>query len=266
MCFPCHTRLQSAVLNKIAFKVALAGLMACIPGAVLALDDQWYLGIGGGISQLQPDTEDTSIDVDKKNGQVATVFIGRDFNNRSSGQFQLYSLDEAEYSDDQSNAGSATLTLVRRFAGRRRMPAALPPVAYKPTTPSTPTTTDAVETLEPLETVDSADSDVTRIAVQERAIAVPTDLPELDKLVLQLNDFPGTYIELVAHTDNTGSEAEQSELTRQRLRSIGVYLVRHYINQDRLLLRSCGGSRPVFDNSTTQGRRRNNRIEVFENP
>ncbi len=78
--------------------------------------------------------------------------------------------------------------------------------------------------------------------------------------------FRATYIELVAHTDNLGTEAEQSELTRQRLRSIGVYLVRHGISQDRLLLRSYGGSRPVFDNSTTEGRRRNNRIEVFENP
>ena len=88
----------------------------------------------------------------------------------------------------------------------------------------------------------------------------------LDKLVQKLNDYPNTYIELVAHTDNVGTEAGQSELTRQRLRSIGVYLVRHGINQERLLLRSYGGSRPVFDNSTAEGRRRNNRIEVFENP
>ncbi len=220
------------MLNKISFKVALAGLVASLSGTVLALEDQWYLGIGGGISQLQPDTDDTSIDVDEKHGQVATVFVGRDFDNRSSGQFQLYSLGEAEYSDGQStasytagdasllyrfydsrdrrprgtifgtslygrfgfgfmqrdsdlsldsdtpvyfgagagietylsynlamrlealfhdtDAGSASLTLVSRFGGRRRLPAAPPPVPRKPALPTAPLTTDTVETLEPL--------------------------------------------------------------------------------------------------------------------
>ena len=416
------------MLNKLAFKVTLAGLLASLSGTVSALEDQWYLGIGGGISQLQPDTDDTSIDVEDDNGQVATVFIGRDFDDRRSGQFQLYSLGEADYSDGQGtasytagdasllyrfhdsrdrrppgtifgtavygrfgfgfmqrdsdstldtdtpvyfgagagietylsynlamrlealfhgmDAGSATFTLVSRFGGRARMPAALPPDPHKPARPTESIITDTAEPLANLEPVDPEDTAETDITVQESAVAVPTDLPEtyeipstgipaigaqpdktgddatmtdsdadgvlddedrcpesapgypvntrgcpafggmlrelsfydrtadlsnssyavLDKLVQLLNDYPTTYIEIVAHTDNLGTEAEQSELTRQRLRSIGVYLVRHGISQDRLLLRSYGGLRPLYDNATTEGRRRNNRIEIFENP
>lgn len=71
-----------------------------------ALGDQWYLGIGGGASLLQPNPIDRDIDVQEEQGQVGTFFLGRDFDSRSSGQFQLYSLGEAQF--DSSNTDTAT--------------------------------------------------------------------------------------------------------------------------------------------------------------
>ena len=73
-------------------------------------------------------------------------------------------------------------------------------------------------------------------------------------------------IELVSHTDNTGTEAEQSRRTRGRLKSIGIYLVSKGVRSRQLVLRSYAAKRPKFDNATVQGRRANNRIEIVERP
>ena len=75
-----------------------------------------------------------------------------------------------------------------------------------------------------------------------------------------------TRVELAAHSDNAGDPQQKSLLTRQRLRAIGIYLVQRGISQDRLLLRSFGSKRPVFDNNSEAGRRANNRIEITEQP
>ena len=488
------------MLKKFAYKTVAAGLLVSLSGtASAALSDQWYIGIGGGVSQLQPEASNPSIDVDDKAGQVGTIFFGKDFDSRSSGQFQLYSLGEASFDDGQSTASyvggdasllyrffdsrdrrergavfgasfygrfgfgflnrdsdlpldddapvyfgagagmetyftnnlgmrlealyhetdtaTATLTLITRFGGHRSRPPVMPPAVAKPkpaavtspvdkpaavplappvsTTapdPDTATLPGSVpgssesplqlptlgtpeQASEPaLQNPDSSFPDVeimgntqeTTAAIGEaepgdsEAVAVtptppappvqaplqapapeplqaplqeplPTSstlpapvvpglpnvdsdgdgvnddkdrcpdstigypvstrgcpqfaglLPDvtfrdgsaefdessfavLDKLVQTLKDYPDTYIEIVAHTDNSGTELEQSALTRQRLRSVGLYLVNRGISQERLLLRSFGGKRPAFDNATADGRRRNNRIEVFENP
>ena len=98
------------------------------------------------------------------------------------------------------------------------------------------------------------------------ATLVPSAFVTLDEMARVLLQFSAVKIELVSHTDQSGSETEQSELTSQRLRTIGRYLVGKGVAQDRLLLRSFGGKRPAHSNSTEQGRQDNNRIEVFENP
>lgn len=88
----------------------------------------------------------------------------------------------------------------------------------------------------------------------------------LDQLATLLNRYPAMRVELVAHTDNTGTEASQSALTRQRLRSMGIYLLKQGVDKNRLLLRSFAAKRPAFDNSTVSGRRANNRVQLLENP
>jgi len=88
----------------------------------------------------------------------------------------------------------------------------------------------------------------------------------LEQLAAILTEYPDKSIELSAHTDNAGSAQDRTLLTRQRLRAIGIYLVQRGIHKDRLLLRSFGGKRPAFDNSTATGRQANNRIEIVERP
>ncbi|MFK7893429.1 MAG: OmpA family protein, partial [Granulosicoccus sp.] len=88
----------------------------------------------------------------------------------------------------------------------------------------------------------------------------------LDAYARLLQRFPQSRIEIVAHTDDSGTQAEQSLRTRTRLRALGLYLVDKGVSKDQLILRSFGGNRPRNDNSTEAGRKANNRIEIFERP
>ncbi len=96
------------------------------------------------------------------------------------------------------------------------------------------------------------------------SLLLPESTAQLDYLANVLNQYPEARIELHSHTDDQGSVREQAILTRGRLRTIGTYLVGRGVKANRLTLRSFGGTRPLYDNSTSEGRAGNNRIEVLE--
>ncbi len=97
----------------------------------------------------------------------------------------------------------------------------------------------------------------------QTADLLPESFVQLDFLIDLLKRFPQSRIELHAHTDNRNTVREQSIITRARLRTVGTYLVQNGIRANRLVLRSFGGTRPLYQ-STPEGRVRNNRIEVLE--
>ena len=98
------------------------------------------------------------------------------------------------------------------------------------------------------------------------ASLAPGAAERLDDLATLLVRYPEARIELHVHTDDAGSVREQSILTRARLRTMGLYLVqRRGIRSNRIVLRSFGGTRPLYDNATPENRQRNNRVEVLEN-
>ncbi|MFK7855954.1 MAG: OmpA family protein [Granulosicoccus sp.] len=533
------------MFRKLMLKAAVASVLTLISASALALGDQWYLGVGGGASLLQPNPIDRNIDVEEEQGQVATFFIGRDFDERSSGQLQLHSLGEAMFDSSptdiatyyaadasvlyrfydsrdrarpgkvfgaslygrfglgfierdsdlplnndsqvyfgagagietylsnnlalrleslyhETDVGSATLSLVGRFGGRGARAPALPtrtqfpqapkletadlreqpvvpaptleqdepggdpvdltqlgspqnepeagietdtavdtnltvespelpevytgpilpiepPVLTVPSVPTVPLPTressesitnndfpnveimaDAEETptvplSENTETEASTDantvkqqqdlpvilptpapnvvptdiavdttllpepseqsSDIEPLAIELAAVDTDNDgildavdqcesktgfavdksgcpvfngtvqsvqffsgsaelakinNPELDQLARVINQYPNSRYRLAAYTDNSGSEAAQSDITRARLGTVVQYLLRQGLSKaqlrNQLELRSFGGSRPAFPNTTSEGRQKNNRIEVIELP
>ena len=102
--------------------------------------------------------------------------------------------------------------------------------------------------------------------VDGTATLAPGAAEQLDLLANVLVRYPEARIKLLAHTDDTGSVREQSIRTRARLRTIGLYLVQQRgIRSNRIVLRSLGGTRPLYDDTTLESRRLNDRIEVREN-
>ncbi len=460
------------LLNNLSSAIILATL--ALPASA-DLTDQWYAGIGGSGSLLLPRADDTTITRVNEQGSGGVVFVGRDFDNRSSGQFQLYSLGEMSFSDNsvasyiaaeasllyrfydtrdyqrnatfgasfygrfglgyldrdadialRDNSGSsvyfgvgggvetyisntlsvrgeviyqdsdaitASISLVTRFGGGRNRIPQLPQPRLPRTEPAEtagPTASAPAATVEEpvrsngvqrpqarplgtdvpnnaptrrpfpddantpsalpevtilgssLELGDTPSTQIPRPPVPETnsgtgtgigtgtvagtdarfPSAAPTDfqrladtdndgIPDsvdqcgdsnnyypvgrsgcslidtldnqikfqensplplssaeraLEQLASIMIEYPQARIEIVAHTDNAGSAQAKALLARQRLKAIGIYLVQRGITKDRLLLRSFGGKRPAFDNSTVEGRRANNRIEIIEKP
>ncbi|MDZ7743965.1 MAG: OmpA family protein [Bacteroidota bacterium] len=84
---------------------------------------------------------------------------------------------------------------------------------------------------------------------------------ELQKLFDFLQKNPSIKIEISGHTDSTGSEAYNKELSANRAKAVYDFLVDHGIDTGRLSFKGYGESQPIADNETTQGRALNRRTE-----
>lgn len=85
----------------------------------------------------------------------------------------------------------------------------------------------------------------------------------LDKLVLVLNSYDETDIEIQGHTDSRGSEAYNQNLSIQRAGAVSNYLSQKGISSLRLTVRGFGENTPRYDNSSAEGRRQNRRVEFL---
>lgn len=85
----------------------------------------------------------------------------------------------------------------------------------------------------------------------------------LDKLVVILNKYPDTNIEVQGHTDNTGATAYNQELSIRRASAVSAYLSRNSINSSRLNIKGFGETIPKYDNSNTDGQSQNRRVEFL---
>jgi outer membrane protein OmpA-like peptidoglycan-associated protein len=83
----------------------------------------------------------------------------------------------------------------------------------------------------------------------------------LNKVVETLKKFPNTKIEIHGHTDSSGPEAYNQQLSQRRAESVRLYLLRHGIEPDRVVAKGFGESMPIASNATPEGRQKNRRIE-----
>lgn len=75
--------------------------------------------------------------------------------------------------------------------------------------------------------------------------------------------FPGVRLSVEAHTDSRGEEKTNLELSRLRALSVVRYLISQGVDIDRLRARAYGEARPIADNSTSEGRLLNRRVEFL---
>jgi outer membrane protein OmpA-like peptidoglycan-associated protein len=85
---------------------------------------------------------------------------------------------------------------------------------------------------------------------------------ELGELAVILNKYQDTNILLEGHTDSTGSEEHNLDLSRLRAQSVSNELAANGVNPSRFTIMGYGESQPIADNSTTEGRAQNRRVEV----
>jgi len=88
----------------------------------------------------------------------------------------------------------------------------------------------------------------------------------LDSVVLVLNEYKSTMINVVGHTDSTGSKEYNQNLSVQRAISVANYLANKGVAQQRLAASGYGEAFPVAPNTTPEGRAQNRRVEVELQP
>lgn len=93
------------------------------------------------------------------------------------------------------------------------------------------------------------------------AVLLPAGTKILDEMVVALNKVQGKNVKIIGHTDSQGNTQKNKDLSLQRAEAVKQYLIAKNIAASRLSTQGMGADKPVADNATEEGRKRNRRIE-----
>jgi len=85
----------------------------------------------------------------------------------------------------------------------------------------------------------------------------------LDKIIVVLNKYSDTDIEIQGHTDSKGTNAYNQTLSVNRANSVSRYLTAKNIASSRLSVKGFGEEAPKYTNDTDEGRTQNRRVEFL---
>ena len=94
----------------------------------------------------------------------------------------------------------------------------------------------------------------------------PAARDSIAKAAEVLVKYPDTYITVEGHTDSTGKPEYNQGLSERRANAVRDLLVRDSVPSSRLSIKGYGASDPVADNSTTEGRQSNRRVQLEIRP
>ena len=77
-----------------------------------------------------------------------------------------------------------------------------------------------------------------------------------------LNKYEQTIIEVAGHTDSTGTDQYNQQLSQRRASSVAQFLQSQGILNQRIMTLGLGEQYPVADNGTASGRQLNRRVEL----
>lgn len=84
----------------------------------------------------------------------------------------------------------------------------------------------------------------------------------LSSVGLVVKKFDKTAIQIVGHTDSTGSFAYNQALSERRADSVAKFLAKQGVSYGRLQVSGSGPRNPVASNETPEGREQNRRVEI----
>jgi outer membrane protein OmpA-like peptidoglycan-associated protein len=88
----------------------------------------------------------------------------------------------------------------------------------------------------------------------------------LNSVAIVLDEYDKSLVDVMGHTDSSGSAEYNIDLSLRRASSVGQYLASQGVDSRRLLVKGFGEERPVADNSTEAGKAANRRVEIQISP
>ena len=80
---------------------------------------------------------------------------------------------------------------------------------------------------------------------------------------MHLKRNKNTKIKIAGHTDNTGSENYNLELSKKRAMTVYHKLIEFGVNKNQLSYIGFGYSQPIDNNNTDSGKLKNRRTEII---
>ncbi|TMN98376.1 OmpA family protein [Pseudoalteromonas sp. S558] len=84
----------------------------------------------------------------------------------------------------------------------------------------------------------------------------------LNAIANVMNKYEKTYLSVEGHTDSTGKDSYNMNLSRERAQSVKDYLVNQQIMAARISTKGYGETRPIATNDSANGRAQNRRVEI----
>lgn len=89
---------------------------------------------------------------------------------------------------------------------------------------------------------------------------------DLGSVAQSLIRYPNSRIEVIGHTDNTGSAAYNYDLSQRRAVAVSSVLTQNGVPAGRIANIGRGFDQPIASNATPQGRAQNRRVEIIIRP
>ena len=90
---------------------------------------------------------------------------------------------------------------------------------------------------------------------------LPESHPMLREVANVMKANPGMEIHVAGHSDSTGDDEYNRELSDRRAQSVRKFIIEQGVDDDRLDAKGYGETQPVASNDTEEGRRKNRRVE-----
>ncbi len=88
----------------------------------------------------------------------------------------------------------------------------------------------------------------------------------LNKLASVVAKYNNTIVHIVGHTDSSGSDSYNQQLSERRALSVKDYLAANGVTASRIRTEGRGEAEPRATNATPEGRTMNRRVEIYLKP
>ena len=96
----------------------------------------------------------------------------------------------------------------------------------------------------------------------DKADLKPEAQTNLQNLAVSLQKNPYTNVLIVGHTDNSGKEEHNVDLSMKRAETVKSFIAAANVDASRLTTQGKGDTEPIADNNTVDGRAQNRRVEI----
>jgi outer membrane protein OmpA-like peptidoglycan-associated protein len=100
----------------------------------------------------------------------------------------------------------------------------------------------------------------------DSAVISPSFRAALDEVASSLLKYPDSLVDVMGHTDSSGSEAHNQQLSERRAQSVADYLISRGVPRARLATEGFGELHPRVENDSPANMALNRRVEIRITP